>query len=155
MINRDGSGRLPFDRRGYTLFECALGLSISVILVVLVACSFRSSLDAARASRVLLEMRSILQAARSYYDSKGVWPVNMLDVKSFLLKSPLENAWGHVYQLSPQGMRFQVDTEVPDSISLPVGEWGMVTESRMVNGKRWQMSVPLSYGRAARLKYEE
>jgi type II secretory pathway pseudopilin PulG len=141
-------------RRGFSLVEIALLMSVAVIIMSAGFSMAASTLDEARARRTLNDMSAILVAGEQFNASCGVWPAAIEDEKKFLSTVPEHNAWGGAYTVAHSDARFWVETRVPKGTKIPSGPWPFLMRMSSQGNELWRMGRPVSYGATARLIYE-
>lgn len=85
---------------GFTLIELLLVMVIVSIIIYASVGYMQQRAVQLRVDRTSGQMQQIMNAAMSYYITKGTWPTNLttLQNEGFLSSAPLTNPWGGSYQ---------------------------------------------------------
>lgn len=95
---------MPVDRRGFTLVELLISISIIAILSIVLSVSFSNAQKSGRDQRRISDLKAIQNAAEQYYLLKGSYPTSAgswsVNSQTILQKFPTDPK-GTAYMVSP------------------------------------------------------
>ena len=131
----DGNVLMRGFRRGFSVWEMAVGLLVVAVATGAVATTVRGRLEVARGARARQEMAAILAGCRQYDALHGMWPDSWRQLQEVLPGMNGLDPWGKLYILASDERRAWVTAQAPSG------------SLKMLTGRM--------YGSAGRLAYEQ
>jgi len=101
-------------KRGVTLIEIALSVTVFIILVSAVLILASGQRQRAKVERVLTDLKSLVDASGQYHNRYGNWPGAISDLKpEFISAAVSKNPFGNNYSISSTSSQVTVSTLVP------------------------------------------